>query len=1014
MNVKLYLYMILLLAGVLIHSGALKAQEKNASSTITGTVVDKDNQPVADVTVSVLERRNSTITDKNGKFEVICKDKSGELLVFEKTGYANITIQASDVKTNIILETTPVEMGISDDVNIPFGIRKKREITGAISTLGMNTMPHNLTGSISNYLAGRLPGLYVSDPGNVPGNNDGYLLSRGLDAYPVYGGPRSVAPLLLLDGAERPFSELDAQEIESITVLKDAAATAWYGVRGGNGVILVTTRRGNVNKSQITFDASNIWQVPEIMPKVVDSYSAATLINQALANEGALPRFTQAQLEGYKAGTDFHLYPNNNLPAQLLKNSTINQRFVVTASGGNKTAKYYVLGSYYNQSGLFAGTKQKEYDSNINYKRYNLRTNVDVAVTKDLDVNMDLSARHEDLQQPGAGWSTVYNNIMETPAFAYPLINPNGSYGGSSTYQQNPLAQLRKNGFQSTITRRLLTDISARYKMDDLLRGLSASAFFSYDIYQDFSSGKTEGFQVYAYDPTQPVATQYTRYGVESRLIYLKTAWSNYTRNAELWGGFDYDRTFGDHKVNLSTKYQQGMQSVAFSYPIKFQGISFRASYGYQNKYLAEFVSSYNGTEAFMKGKRFGFFPAVSVGWVLSEEDFLKGSSLINYLKIRASVGSVGYKGMDEFLVSSRLFPYEDRYTAQASGGFPFGTGFSGAVQTSPLAYPNQNITWENVLRKNVGVDMQFLNGSLAITGDVFQEDRTNILTSPLIPSILGRSVFPINDGAARYKGEEGSVTFSKKAGNVTFSFYGNYTFSKNKVIAMTEDAGTPAYQKQVGRSLNAIYQYQALGLFQSVEEIKNSPVQQFGRIVLPGDIKYKDINGDKVINNLDAVRSDNLVSFPTSYFGFGGTVKYAGFDLQFSFYGNMGSTGSFAGIINRGNNNNGFITQYSSQAWTPTNTSAPFPRLSINERANNTQASSFWNRSANELRLKNVELGYSLSASVARAIYLNNCRFYLSGMDLVRFDHWDGLYGSGIGSLPWMKSYALGVNIKF
>ena len=1012
MKIKPYIYIILLLAGALIHSGSLKAQEEVVPIKISAVVVDKDNHPVADLVVSIQEERGEVMTDTDGKFEILCPDKSKDLLVFEKQGYAHLELKASEIKTSITLETTLLGMGISDDVNIPFGIRKKREITGAISTLDMSTMPHNLTGSIVNYLAGRIPGLYVGDPGNVPGNNDGYLLSRGLDAFPVYGGTHSVTPLLILDGAERPFTELDAQEIESITVLKDAAATAWYGLRGGNGVILVTTKRGNANKSQISFDASNIWQLPEIMPKVVDSYSAATLINQALANEGAAPRFSQAQLDGYKAGTDPYLYPNNNLPDQLLKNATLNQRFVLSATGGNNIAKYYLLGSYYNQGGLFAGTQQKEYDSNMNYKRYNLRGNVDVNITKDLDVHMDFSARHEDLRQPLAGATAVYNNIMETPAFAYPLVNKNGTYGGTGTFQQNPLAQLQKNGFQSVITRRLLFNLSAKYKMDALLKGLSANAYTSYDIYQDFTSGKTEGYQVYGYDPTKVEGQQYTRFGVESRLLYTTTAWANYTRNVEFWGGFDYDHIYGDSKVNVSTKYQQGMQSIAYAYPVKFQGISLRGSYGYKNKYLAEFTGSYNGTEAFMKGKRFGIFPALSAGWVLSEEEFLKGSSSINYLKIRASAGTIGYKGMDEFLGATRLFPYENRYSI--STGFPFSTGFTGSPTVIGLPYPNQNITWEKVNRKNIGVDMQFFNHSLAVTADAFQEDRTQILTAALIPSILGRTTFPANNGSARYKGAEGSVNYSKKVGKIDFSFYGNYTFSKNKVIAMTEDAGTPDYQKQVGHSLNAVYQYQALGLFQSTEEIKNSPVQQFGRIVLPGDIKYKDINGDKVINNLDMVRSDKLVSFPTSFFGFGGAVKYAGFDLLVSFYGNTGSTLNYAGVINRGNNNNGYITQYSSEAWTPTNTAARFPRLSINERSNNTQSSSFYNYSGNELRLKNVELGYTLATSVTKIVHINSCRVYLSGMDLLRFDHTGGIYGSGIGGLPWMKSYALGVNIKF
>ena len=1013
MNIKRYIYAILLIAGVSVHSGTLRAQEIATAITINGVVVDMNNNPVSDVVVSVQENRGEVITGKNGEFNIVCEDDSKDLLIFEKQGYRRVEMVAEDVKAVVILEPTRVELGINDEVQIPFGTRKKREVTGAISSLDMDEMPNNLTGSLSNYLSGRLPGLYVTDAGNVPGNNDSYLLVRGLDAYPVYGGPRSYSPLLILDGAERPFSELDAQEIESVTVLKDAAATAWYGVRGGNGVILVTTKRGSTSKSKITFDASNIWQVPESMPKVVDSYSAARLINQALENEGAAPRFSQAQLDGFQSGSDRYRYPNNNLPKELLKSETLSQRYVATASGGNKTAKYYVLGSFYNQGGLFAGTRQDEYDSNMNYKRYNFRGNVDVEVTKDLNVSMDFSGRHEDLRQPGAGWGTVYNNIMNIPAFAFPLINPDGSYGGSSIYQSNPQAQLEKTGFQSNKTRRLLMNLSAKYKLDDFIKGLSANVYSSFDIYQDYFSGKEENYQVYAYDPTKPEGQQYTRYGVESRLVYRQTSWGNYVKNTEFWGGLDYDRYFGRHKVNLSSKYQQGMLSIAYKYPIKFQGGSFRASYGYDHKYLAEFVGSYNGTEAFMKGKRFGFFPAVSAGWVISEEDIMKGSSVISYLKVRGSVGSVGYKGMDEFLEGTRLFPYEDRYMPYG-GGFPFGTGFSGGLQTPPLNYPNENITWEKVLKKNVGVDMQFFSRSLAVTADVFHEERTQILTPSLIPSILGRNSFPMNDGAAEYKGAEGSVNYSTNLGRLHFSVYANYTFSKNKVIAMNEEVGTPEYQLQTGRSLNALYQYQALGLFQSIEEIQNSPVQQFSSQVFPGDIKYKDINGDDVINDLDAVRSDDLVNFPTSFFGFGGILKYAGFDLKFHFYGNIGSTESFKGIIMRGSNNNGYITEYSDQAWSTTNRDAKYPRLSINERSNNNQNSTFWNRSGDELRLKNVELGYSLPKSAARYLFLNDCRFYISGMDLLRFDHSDGVVGSGISGLPWMQSYALGVNINF
>ncbi|PYF77318.1 TonB-linked SusC/RagA family outer membrane protein [Pedobacter nutrimenti] len=995
------------------------AQNPDEQITVKAKVLDEHKSPLAGVLVYLQESKNNkgVNTAADGSFSINCS--TSDVFVFQMSGYLTITKRAAEVNNgSVVLVKALIDAGDDDNVYIPFGVRKKRQITATISTITTENLPQIPSSSLNNVFTGRLPGLLITPNGSQqPGYDVSSFLIRGRSSY-----NNNQDPLVLVDGVERDFKSMDLNEIESVSVLKDAATLAWYGMYAANGVIYVKTKRGSATSTKVTFDAQAGLQAPLEVTKPLDSYTYASLYNEAQANSGIAPSYSAEALQAYQTGSDPYKYPNNNFVRDFTRTVAPTQRYVATVSGGNAFLKFYTLLSYYNQGGFYKGGSNPSYDANTNFNRYNLRTNLDLHVSKSLDVALDVGGRITNLRFPNVGTGTFLSTVYSTPPNAFPILNPDGSYGGTSLFQKsNPLAMMSSAGVSTDLTRNMIATIDARQKLNNILEGLTLNLFYSYDVYGSYRSGFNQDYEVYEPNP----AGGYNRFGNATIVTYSPNSFSGNLRKNEFWAGFDYDRNFDKHGVNFSTRVSRAIYSAFAALDLKREGWSNRLSYNYNQRYFVDLIGTVSGSENFMPGRRYGFFPALSAGWIISDEDFMKNTSFLDFLKIR---GSYGLVGNDALTSLARRFSFVNSYNRSA-GGYNFGTSYSGVGGTAENPLANPDLTWEKAYKTSLGFDAKLFKQSLSLSADYFHENRKNLLTNSMIPSIIGQSLVQVNEGEASYKGFEASLNYNKKLGALNLNFFANYTYSTSKILAINEGAGLPDYQKQLGHPITSVYQLatgynrnflKAEGIFQNQAEIDASPVQRFSRTVKPGDIKYKDINGDGVIDNLDFVTTDyNFV--PKSFYGFGFTAAAKGFDLSVFFQGVSGRTISIQTLINSGNANNGYLNQFSVDRWTPSSPDAKYPRLMITDRGNNTQNSDFWLRSGDYLRLKNAEIGYSLPASFVKRLKLSQVRFYLSGLNLLTFDKLGDLnidpelpeagYNS---SYPYMKIYSFGVNLKF
>jgi TonB-linked SusC/RagA family outer membrane protein len=1023
-HIKLtYLSLFILLIGLTLNSYAQKVQSAPTSGAqtipILGTVVDREQKPLAGVSVQRQSSASKAITGTDGKFSV--EADAIDYLIISKAGFNTETIPASAITSApIVLSVAMIGAGEKDIVNIPGDDRKKRQLNSAVSVLKRNQLSEVPFSSLNNILIGKMPGVYVTQSATSPGFDLANILIRGKSSY-----NDAQSPLILVDGIERDFSDMDLSEIENITVLKDAASLSWYGIRGANGIIAVTTRSGQVGKSKVTFSAFAGTQIAQDVTKPLNSYTYASLYNEALKNDGFAPLYDANTLAAYQNKTNPTLYPDNNFVRDFLKSAAPVQRYTATVSGGNAAVRYFTSFSYYNQEGLFAQAQTKDYSSNAGYKRYNFRSNIEAAVTSKLDLSMKVGGRIENRLEPTQdinylGTTNVLNALYLTPPNAFPLLNTNGSYGGTSVFQtSNPLALLQGRGYNSQLTRVLQASMNLKYNLDGITKGLTVNAMYSYDMSGLYVSGQTQNFEVYQFNAP---SNAYTRYGTQSALAFRAAAFNNSIRNNEFLAGFDYKRDFGVHDVGLSLKYNNGalfnpVPNARFDYVRK--AVSSRATYAYKQKYFADITVNYSGNDRFTPGNRYGLFPALSLGWVATEESFLKDVTPLNYLKLR---GSYGLTGSDN-LFGARLYAWQALYTTAGMSSYNFGTGFSNSGgATGEVALPNSQLTFEKSRKLNIGFDSKLLDQALDLTFDYFVDTRTDIISPAFVPSIIGQMLVPENNGEAQYKGFETGVNYTKTFDKFTWSLFGTFTSVKSDLSKYNDRPGLPANQLQAGHPLgNFGLLYEAIGVFKDQAEINAAPRQTLSGKVQPGDIRYKDVNNDGLIDNYDrSILNYSMV--PTSYYSFGAKIKFGGFDLSGLFVGQSGGLVDISSIVGAGNANNGFLNQYSVNRWTPaTASSSLWPRLGITDRGNNTAASTFWIRSSNYLQLNNVELGYSLPSSITRKLKMSECRVYVNGYNLTSFSKLNdsdvnpALITAGRnGNYPYIKTFSLGINVSF
>ncbi|MBO9154738.1 SusC/RagA family TonB-linked outer membrane protein [Chitinophaga sp. GCM10012297] len=999
---------------------------------ISGTVTDKsDDTPVPGVSVKVPNSNTGVTTNEKGRYELRVP-RSTSALIFSSIGYKTQEVAVLNGQTHINISLERDVASINEVQVVAFGVQKKESVVGAISTVKVKDLKTAAPRSLANALAGKVAGIIAVQRSGEPGRDDAQFWIRGISTF----GAGS-QPLVLVDGVERPLNNVEPEDIESFSVLKDASATSVYGIRGANGVILVTTRRGSVAKAAINFKYEKGVQSATSRPKYVDAPTYLELLNEAnvATNPNYVTPYTPEVIEKYRSGEDPVLYPNVDWMKLMMKDFSNSQRATLNVSGGTEKAKYYVAGSYYEESGAWATDALKKYDSQTKLKRFNFRSNTDLDLRKDLQLSLGLGGFLTLSNYPGDGNTDAvwYHMGLATPAKYQPTI-PDPVYPGKKIYLNsggggniNPLQYLEDRGFTNAWNNTLQTDLSLKYDASAITKGLKGGIKFAYDAYSHNQIQRTRGGDQWVIvppgrDADGNLVLQKT-YSGTTNLGYTKSAGGN--RRIYFQGDINYDRQFGDHRVGALLLYnQQDYQNADAgnaidAIPFRFMGLVSRLTYNYRSRYYAELNAGYNGSENFAEGHRFGLFPSVALGWMASEEQFFKDivdQRLISYLKFRASYG---IKGNDQ--IGGRRFAY---LTTVGTGYGAYVMGYDVNTNWGSVGEDQwgSNLTWEKEKEKNIGLEVRFLNG-FYLQLDYFTRHRTGIFQQRnSLPSIIGLKNNPWgNIGEFKNAGMEATLEYSRRIGEVNISLRGNYTFARNNLLNNDAPDELFTYQNAKGKRLNQPFGLIAEGLFTSEDDIKSSPEQTFGR-VRAGDIKYKDVNGDGVVNTYDRVAIGNPAT-PEIVYGFGTSVNWRGFDISVFFQGagNMdfmlGGDGFFP--YRRGEEQ-GNVTWYATDRWTQENKNqdALFPRLSAGDNPNNYQASTWWQRKADYLRLKTAEMGYTLPKALLQRLKISTCRFYVSGLNLYTFSSfrfWDPELGSGNGgAYPIQRIINGGVNINF
>jgi TonB-linked SusC/RagA family outer membrane protein len=978
-----------------------------ANITVKGTVTDETGTPLPGATVKVKGGVAAAVT--NGKGEFILKDiPDNATLIISFIGYKTREISAMEDLQNIQLSPSDV---LNEVVVVGYGTQKKERVTGAITAVGTKELQQSPVANLSNALAGRLPGLLTVQNSGEPGADGSNLNIRG------FGTTNNSSPLILVDGIQRDFSGLDANEVESVSILKDAASTAIYGIQGANGVILVTTKRGKNGLASISVTAQNGWQSPTALPQYVDAYTGRKLFKEGLINDGRFSdttAYTDVMLNKYRDRTYpayQYLYPNVNWTKAILKPFSYLSQGNLNVSGGGDKAKYFISLSYLQQNGLYNYENSiSQYDIQAVTKKYNFRSNIDLTLTKRLSMELNLGAIVFDRNYPGVSASQIFNDIKQTPAWYYPIMNPDGSPGAAPNTNQSPYVDLTQSGYSRGFETELQSTAGFKWDLGWLTDGLSTRVRLSFDNDNFRNVNRPLSSSTYQYllnpgvdDTVEDLNTNghyVTVNNGNGTLDYQVNA--NGTRRTVLEAYINYDRDFGKNSVKAMAIYNQssffnnvggGVGNAKNGLPYKYQGYLGRLAYAYNNKYLAEFNFGYNGSENFAPGHRFGFFPALSAGWLLSNEKFIKDNQSLNFidqLKFRGSYGIVGNDRIAPDPNNPLRFLYLSTWVP--GSGYTFGLNHNGNNYNGYLEGQAGNafITWEKARKLNLGLDLSLWRGALSVTADLFRERRTNILaTSQLIPSFIGLPEIPaVNAGITENKGYEVSVThrqeFNKKHG---YSVTVNYAYAHNKILfyAQPEYPGRE-WQALKGTSINEIYGYTALGFFKSQADIDNSPSQSSFGVIKPGDVKYKDLNGDGVINSLDAGYLPDKVANPTSQFGVALSYHYSNFDLSVLFQGGLGGStllsGSGAFPFSRFAS---ALVQVVDNHWVPSNPDGDFmfPRISSADNVNNQQSSTLWIYSSDYIRLKTVEVGYSLPQQWMKKMGINTARVFVNGINL-------------------------------
>lgn len=911
----------------------------------------------------------------------------------------------------------------STKINIAYGKQESWKSSSAISTVYNNDLMKITSASVGNSLKGLLPGLTVQQQSGEPGY-DFYMqnmFSRGISSFV---GDQKM--LVIIDGFEASLDFISQEEIASVSLLKDAAALAVYGARGANGVLLITTKKGQISDPKISLRIQTGVQQAISMPDPIDAYDYARLYNQALINDGLSPRYTHEQLSAYQNGIDPYLYPNVNWKQELLKRKAPLSFAELAFQGGSKDVKYYVMAGFLSNEGLYGGTdpKRKE-NSNVHYSKFNLRANVDVNVTDNLLASLYSSASVGDLSSPGgdSSASSIIQSIWTTPPSIFPVYNPNGTFGGNSIFT-NPVGNLLNRGLYKEDSRALQIIFNLKYDFNRLIKGLCVTTGVGYNNFMAETSSKNRNYARYAISDdgtnseNKPV-NKYAQYGIDEPLTATEGFRTDYTR-LNFKSQIDYSNTVGKHGIDGMLLFVSDLfKEYGVRDDMKYLNYAGRLTYNYSKKYIAEVSASYMGTDNFSPSKRFGLFPAISAGWVVSNEHFMQNTDWINFLKLRISYGIVGNNQTNARYIFDPTFNSKGSYlfgiTSNQTGGF------------SEVTLANPDVSREKKKIFNIGLDAKLFD-NLTLGVDIFKEKQNDILAASYssVLGLVGASyggVLPcMNVGKVDNHGFEINIRYDcSLSDDFNYSIGGGVWYAKSNVIEMGEDINAYDYlyhkNNSVWRPITLIAErlYQESDFDDNGKLKDGHPIPQFGSVA-PGDIKYIDQNNDNIIDDNDRL-PNGYSTVPEWNFALDLRAQWKRVEFSTLFHGVANRDVYLGGPSIYSFVNNGTASHLALDSWSSDNTNASYPRLSTINFNNNYRTSTYWKRNGSYLKLRNIQLGYSLPKLMGKNFALSDIHVYVNATDLFVLGNLIGLGDPEMNSLtnyPLTKSYNVGLKIAF
>lgn len=1014
---------------ILLCIGNMHCMYAQTQKKVTGRVMDAQGELLIGVNVTEVDNpTNGVVTDINGTYTISINAEKAAL----KFSYIGFKDKVMSVGSKGIIDVSMEEdvAALEEVVVVGFGTQKKASVVGSITNIEPAKLAMNPTRSLSNNLAGMVSGVIAVQRSGDPWFNNSDFWIRGISSF-----TGNTNPLVLVDGIERSLHDIDPEEIASFSVLKDAAASAVYGVRGANGVVMIETKRGKIGKPQVDIRFEHSFTAPIKVPDYIGSEKYLRLINEMYAEQGRSPFVSEATLLNYRHQTDPELYPDIDWWDVVSKDHADNTKANISVNGGTDILRYSLVMGYYNEQGIIERDKNQEWDSSLKVSRYTVRSNVDVNVTPTTlfraNVGVFLQTRNA---PPGSNETNagIFYQAMRVPPYVHPAIYADGRIPRVN-YKENPWAWATQRGYEKMNHNKIESLTSLEQDLKFITPGLKAKVTFSFDKFS--ANSVTRSKIPFYYNPATSrdengaIVTTLQNNDGQEFLGYGKGAeWGD--QSIYLEGMLSYNRVFADkHDVNAMFMYNQKDYDKGEALPYRSQGVAGRFSYTYDSRYIAEFNFGYNGSENFARGKRFGFFPAVAAGWIVSQEKFMQPlSDVISNLKLRVTWGKAGNSNIG----GDRRFAYIS--TIVDTGSYTWGTDanvYRLGRSEGEIGVPN--LTWETVTKMNAGLDLGLWNNSVNLVVDVFKEKRDDIfMQRKNVPGSAGfnRAIWA-NFGKVENAGFDASLNINHQFNKDWFvSAMANYTYAHNKVIEIDEPASIiGTYRSATGKPVGQMFGLIAEGLFTEDDFDENGrlkegiPRQNFSDAsnLRPGDIKYRDMNGDGEITAVDETAIGGT-RVPEVIYGFGMNVRYKAFDMGVFFQGTGKTYQLLGGETWLPGSSLGAGNIYSNidDRWTPENPSQNvfWPRMGDKAVANNERRSTWWLRDMSFLRLKNVEVGYTVPRAWTTRVGVRDCRLFARGTNLLTFSKfklWDPELETTDGlRYPQMKSVSIGISINF